>query len=174
MGSSLSVNGEISVGALIGANILASRAIAPIVRFVQTSYIYKEVDASISEVKQVLSLPNEQIKGNEIANYAGDVHAISLSMIYPQTKNPVFENINFEISSGKILCITGNNGAGKTSLIKTLIGILPFTRGQILFEKIEISQLSVNWLRQNISYMPQVQSLLMLHYFIIFLMEMIT
>ena len=155
-GAILSVNGELSVGALIGANILASRAIAPIVRFVQTSYIYKEVDTSIKEVTHVLGLPNEQIKGNEIANYSGDIHVSSLSMIYPQTKNPVFENINFEVSAGTVLCISGNNGAGKTSLIKTIIGILPFTRGKILFEKIEISQLSVNWLRQNISYMPQV------------------
>ena len=155
-GAILSVNGELSVGALIGANILASRAIAPIVRFVQTSYIYKDVDNSIKEVNQVLSLPNEQIKGNQISNYTGEMTVLNLTMTYPQTKNPVFESINFEISSGKMLCISGNNGSGKTSLIKTIIGILPYTKGQILYEKIEISQLSVNWLRHNISYMPQV------------------
>ena len=35
-GAILAVNGEISVGALIGANILGARAIAPVIRFIQT------------------------------------------------------------------------------------------------------------------------------------------
>ena len=154
-GAVLSVNGELSVGALIGANILAARAIAPIIKFVQSSISLKEAQVSMNELNNILSLPNEKLKGNEIANFKGNIVLSNISLIYPQTKNPIFENINTQISEGKILCISGNNGSGKTSIIKTITGILPYSRGNILFDEIEISQLAANWLRKNISYMPQ-------------------
>tara|TARA_Y100001970_G_C14193311_1_gene836630 strand:- start:368 stop:1975 length:1608 start_codon:yes stop_codon:yes gene_type:complete len=154
-GAVLSVNGELSVGALIGANILAARAIAPIIKFVQTSLVFKEVDASMEELKGILSLPNEQTNGNNLQSYAGGITVDKLSLTYPNSKNPVFENISFKVNAGEIICISGNNGSGKTTLIKMILGILPYTRGNIYFDNIEILQMSVNWIRSNMSYMPQ-------------------
>lgn len=154
-GAVLSVGGELSVGALIGANILASRAMAPIIKFVQTSPALNDVDKSMGELQEIFSLPNEQIRGNTVNNYSGEIKISNLSLTYPKSKNPVFELISFNVKAGEILCITGNNGSGKTSLIRMILGIIPYTRGNIIFDTIEILQLSVNWIRSNISYMPQ-------------------
>ena len=154
-GAVLSVNGELSVGALIGANILAARAIAPIIKFVQTSLVFKEVDESMEELRSILALPNEQTSGNNLSSYTGRITVDKLSLTYPNSKNPVFENISFEVKGGEIICISGNNGSGKTTLIKIILGILPYTRGNIFFDDLEILQISVNWIRGNISYMPQ-------------------
>ena len=155
-GAILSVNGELSVGALIGANILASRAIAPIIKFVQTLPSYKEIDANIQEIREILALPNEQIKGTTLANFNGTLSVKNLELIYPEGRNPVFSKANFDIKSNEMVCLCGDNGAGKTSLLKLIIGIIPYTSGQIFYDEIEIRQLSTNWLRDNLSYMPQV------------------
>ncbi len=43
-------------------------------------------------------------------------------------------DLNLEIEEGSCTCIMGRNGVGKTTLLKTLMGLLPTTRGDILFQ----------------------------------------
>ena len=43
----------------------------------------------------------------------------------------VLENVNLTASSGDFLAVLGPNGGGKTTLIKILLGILPFTKGKV-------------------------------------------
>ena len=74
---------------------------------------------------------------------------------YPKTKNPVFESLSCEVKSGDVVSITGSNGSGKSTLIKSIAGILEFNRGQIFYDDLEINQLSLNWIRANITYLPQ-------------------
>ena len=42
----------------------------------------------------------------------------------------VCEGIDFSLSQGDYLCITGENGTGKSTLIKTLLGLQPPLRGR--------------------------------------------
>lgn len=42
-------------------------------------------------------------------------------------------DLNLEIEAGSCTCIMGRNGVGKTTLLKTLMGLLPVTSGEILF-----------------------------------------
>ena len=57
-GAVLAVNGHISVGALIGANILASRAISPIIRYVQSIQPLSKSDKSHQELNTLFTLPH--------------------------------------------------------------------------------------------------------------------
>ncbi|MBV8927485.1 MAG: heme ABC exporter ATP-binding protein CcmA [Bradyrhizobium sp.] len=47
----------------------------------------------------------------------------------------VFSNLDFEVSSGEVLAVTGHNGSGKTSLLRLIAGLLIPARGTILLEK---------------------------------------
>lgn len=154
-GAVLAVNGEITVGALIGANILGSRAISPIIRFVQTLESLQKSTKASEELSKFLQLPEEKKNGTEIQNIKGNLSVNNLFFIYPSAKNSIFENLNFNLNPGEILAVTGSNGSGKSTLIKTIIGLLEFNRGQIFIDNIEISQLSPDWLRQNLIFMPQ-------------------
>ena len=58
-GAMLAVDGQISVGALIGANILAARAIMPSVKFIQTLEPIKKAETSLKEVEAILKFPSE-------------------------------------------------------------------------------------------------------------------
>lgn len=48
-----------------------------------------------------------------------------------QKKEPVIERISMDLNGGEICCILGPNGVGKTTLFKTLLGIIPVLRGSI-------------------------------------------
>jgi heme exporter protein A len=46
----------------------------------------------------------------------------------------IFEGVSFALSSGEALIVTGRNGAGKSSLLRLLAGLLPLSAGRLAFE----------------------------------------
>jgi ATP-binding cassette subfamily C protein LapB len=154
-GAVLAVNGDISVGALIGANILASRAIAPIIRYVQTLEPLSKSDKSLQELNSLIALPHELQSGTEIKDFVGRISLNNLQFRYPSNKNPIFEKLSINIMPNQLTVIKGANGAGKSTLINVLTGIMDYEKGQLFFDDIEISQLSLSWLRKNLTYLPQ-------------------
>ena len=154
-GAVLAVDGEISVGSLIGANILAARALAPIIRFVQNIEPLNKANHAINELAQFLNLPQDASDGSQINDYSGNLKISDLQFKYPESKNPIFEGLNVQTKAGELLVIIGSNGSGKSTLIKSIIRLLEFNRGQIFYDSIEINQLSLDWVRANLIYLPQ-------------------
>ena len=73
---------------------------------------------------------------------------------YP--KQPVIlENINLSLEEGHILAILGPNGIGKTTLLKCMIGLLPWHSGKNLFYGKDIHTLKPKDVWSTISYIPQ-------------------
>lgn len=69
---------------------------------------------------------------------------------------PILSGISFGVAAGEFVGILGHNGMGKTTLLKTLIGILPATAGAIRFEAEDLVRLpSHQRVRRGISYVPQ-------------------
>ena len=154
-GAVLAVDGQISVGALIGANILGSRAIAPIIRLVQNIEPINKATVSLGELNQFLRIPQDSKDGSEIRDFKGSIDMKDIYFQYPNSKVPVFEGLNCSINPGDIMAIKGSNGSGKSTLIKSIIRILEFNRGQIFYDSVELNQLSLDWLRSNLTYLPQ-------------------
>lgn len=59
----------------------------------------------------------------------------------------VVENISIEINQGDYVCILGENGSGKSTFIKGLLGLIPIRSGNVEFKG--------NITKQNIGYLPQ-------------------
>ncbi len=69
---------------------------------------------------------------------------------------PVLNGLSLDVAEGSFVGILGHNGMGKTTLLKTLIGILPATGGQIRLDGRPIDRLpSHARARRGIGYVPQ-------------------
>jgi urea ABC transporter ATP-binding protein UrtE len=69
---------------------------------------------------------------------------------------PVLTGINFTVAAHEVVGVLGHNGMGKTTLLKTLIGQVPLTRGKIRFDDVEIGNLSsFRRARAGVGYVPQ-------------------
>lgn len=64
---------------------------------------------------------------------------------------PVSQNINFALEEGKLVGLVGTNGIGKSTLLKTIIDMIPSLDGNILFKGVNSKQLSIANLAKQIS-----------------------
>ncbi|MDD6272199.1 MAG: ABC transporter ATP-binding protein [bacterium] len=55
-------------------------------------------------------------------------------------KKKALNNVSFDINDGEIFAFIGHNGAGKTTMIKSIVGILDFDSGDILINKKSIKE----------------------------------
>jgi ferrichrome ABC transporter, ATP-binding protein FhuC len=76
---------------------------------------------------------------------------------------PVISDINLELKSGQLACLIGENGIGKSTLLKTLTGFLPKLNGSLLLDNRDIESFSQRELARQVSIVltqkPDVQNL---------------
>ena len=68
----------------------------------------------------------------------------------------VVNSLSFSINQGEILSITGRNGVGKTTLLKSIMGVIPIKSGNLIFDNQDISKKNSSERSMlGISYVPQ-------------------
>lgn len=76
---------------------------------------------------------------------------------------PVISGINIELLSGQLTCLTGENGTGKSTLLKTIAGFIPKLKGNLLLDNRDIQSFSHRELARQVSIVltqkPDVQNL---------------
>ncbi len=73
---------------------------------------------------------------------------------YPNSEVLIFDKANMEIPIGKSVGIVGTSGAGKTTVVDILLGLLQLQSGEILADGVEVRDHYQSWLK-NIGYIPQ-------------------
>jgi ATP-binding cassette subfamily C protein LapB len=159
-GAVLVVRGEIGFGALIGANMLAARALAPLSRLVYIGESLVQAEVSMNRLRDFIRLPQELVNGSALKNYKGRVEFSDLAFAYPKSPAPLFEHLSLSLEPGDVLVVTGPNGAGKSTLARLLAGLIEPSRGQILVDGLDLRQLVPEWWRRQIIYVPQEPALM--------------
>ena len=69
---------------------------------------------------------------------------------------PVLHGVDFHVDDGEIVGILGHNGMGKTTLLKTIMGIVPSTGGLVTYGGLDLTREKVNErAKLGIGYVPQ-------------------
>ena len=69
---------------------------------------------------------------------------------------PVIQGISLDVRQGEATCVVGANGAGKSTILKAIMGALRVFEGQILFSNREIQNLKTeDIVRMGITYVPE-------------------
>lgn len=126
----LLTRGEISVGVLGGVMAMMAALnydIHTLFKAIGT-FISKKNEAS--QFFELMQFPEQQNTGESI-NTIDSIHAEAVSYRYPLTDKHVLKNINVTINKGEKVAFVGVNGAGKTTFVKMISGLLQPTDGHL-------------------------------------------
>ena len=107
------------------------------------------------EHDEVVSIRPSDYSTTEDDNKAPSIEFRNVGFTYEGSDKPVLKNLNFKIKAGEKIALVGNNGAGKTTIVKLLCGLYPPTEGEILVDGKSISEIGIDKYQDKISVLFQ-------------------
>lgn len=152
------VNNRITMGALIACSIIAGRVNGPLIAqlpglLVQWSY----ARSSLAMLDALMQLPQERAEGVDQLRpnrLAPNIEFRDVQFAYPGGRSGI-SIPRLEISAGERIGIVGPVGSGKSTLLKVMSGLYAPASGQILIDRLDMSQVADDVLRHHIGYLPQ-------------------
>lgn len=114
--------------------------------------------ASALRVSEVLEMEPEVVDAEITKSFADEMGLVefkNVSFKYPGAELDAISNISFQTGPGETLAIIGGTGSGKSTLINLLPRFYDVSEGEILFNGINISEMSQSELRSKIGLVPQ-------------------
>ncbi|MCY9854514.1 MULTISPECIES: type I secretion system permease/ATPase [Vibrio] len=158
LGVYLIAEGELTMGGLIAATMLSSRAIGPLVQLSLLSTRYNQAKSSMTIIEQVMAMPDEQEEGKRYIHRPiihGKIELDRVTFHYPDSPMASIRDLSLTIEPGEKVAIIGRIGSGKTTLERLIMGLYQPTEGHVRIDETDIAQLHHVDVRRNIGCVPQ-------------------
>ncbi len=157
MGVFMVLDGSITVGALIAANLLAGRAMAPVSGIAQTLTRLMQARAAVASIDRFMSLPIEAGPAARagLTPGSGSFVCKRLGFAYPGASEKALDAIDLVVRSGERIGIIGRVGSGKSTLGRLLAGLYRPTEGALLVDDVDVRQYDPAELRAAVGYCQQ-------------------
>ena len=152
MAGTMLLGNFIAFNAYLGLMMWPARALGMVIVFMQKGA------ASMDRLTNIFKTQPEIVDGAdaiELDNIKGEIEFKNVSFKYAKDLPYALKDISFKIEPGKTLAILGRTGSGKSSIVNVLLRLYDLDQGEILVDGHNIKDLTLNSLRENISYVPQ-------------------
>lgn len=154
-GAVLAIAQEISPGLIIGAALLLGKTLQPIQQAVSSWRSFVEAREQYRRLNDLLtSFPEEEEKMS-LPPIEGHVTATQASVVPPGGDKPTLLSISFALPAGATTMILGASAAGKSTLVRAILGLWPTTQGDIRIDGTESKYFDRGELGPQLGYLPQ-------------------
>lgn len=152
IGGMLVLKNEMNIGQFIAAEIIILLIINSVEKLIFGLDSFYDVLTSLEKLGQLLDKPLEpQLGENPDLGHGVHINLEEVSYSVEEKPHPLLQKISLTISKGDILHITGNNGSGKSSLLKLIAGMYQPTNGNIYMNNLNYHSININHLRSAIA-----------------------
>ncbi|MDR0775186.1 MAG: lipid A export permease/ATP-binding protein MsbA [Azonexus sp.] len=156
----LFLRGDASAGELVAYITTAGMLPKPIR---QLSEVSATIQRGLAGAESIFSQLDEQPENNqgtvERERIIGRLEVRNLNFTYPDTEQPVLQNINFIAEPGQMVALVGRSGSGKSTLANLIPRFYHHEQGQILLDGVDVQDYTLRNLRQHIALVTQQVSL---------------
>ena len=154
-GALLVLENALTAGAMIAGSIIMGRALAPVEQMIGAWKQRVSARQSWRRLSAHLTVPRLRPGGMPLPAPAGRLTLERVTYAFPGTTAPIIKGVGFELQPGESRAVIGPSAAGKTTLIRLVIGVLEPNAGTVRLDGANVYQ----WLREDfgrhIGYLPQ-------------------
>lgn len=155
IGAYLVITHEINPGLLMAGSLLLGRALAPIDQMINSWKGFVAAKVQYDRLSKVMDDLSKEPERMPLPAPEGQIQVENLVVAPPGAKAPVIRNISFVVPTGSIVGIVGPSAAGKSTLVRALMGIWPPQHGVVRLDGADISSWDKQALGQYVGYLPQ-------------------
>ena len=147
---------QISVGQFFSLWIYSFFIFGPLQELGNVINVYREAEVSLANFQDILDMPKEPRPARPVA--IGDLESLEFDGVgftHPSAVSPALADVSFVLRRGETVAFVGPSGAGKTTLVKLIVGLYPPQRGRILYNGQPGDVVEMDALRERIGFVTQ-------------------
>lgn len=162
MGLYLAIEGEIGPGTVIGCMLLSGKVVQPFTVVTGDWPAFLRARQAHSRLQDFFrSADGGRHDGGTLRDVpSGEIGAEGLAVAAPGTSRPILSGVSFSLAAGQAMGVIGPGGAGKSALVRALVGIWPPAQGSVRLDGADLHRWDANHLGQHVGYLPQTVELL--------------
>ncbi|MDO8418338.1 MAG: type I secretion system permease/ATPase [Agitococcus sp.] len=155
MGALLVLDGKMSGGMMIAGSILLGRALAPVEQLIGSwKQLVNGLDAH-QRLQQLLGDNDNAEQPFALPAPKGQLSVEGVTVVLEGKTEPVLRNIQFALGAGEILAVVGASASGKSTLARTILGLIAPNVGEVRLDSADVRQWPREKLGQYLGYLPQ-------------------
>ena len=155
LGAYLVIRQELTAGAMIAASIMMGRALAPIETAIANWRVFIAARQSTARLSDTLARVQRKDAATTLPKPVRSLEVEQVTIAAPGSPSPIVANIRFGLKAGDALGIIGPSGAGKTSLVRVLVGIWPPAKGSVRLDGAALDQWDPELLGRHVGFVSQ-------------------
>jgi PrtD family type I secretion system ABC transporter len=158
LGAYLVIGQELGSGAMIAASIMMGRALAPIETTIANWRAFVAARQSLGRLSEALTraVPKRAADApTTLPRPARSVAVEQLAVAAPGSATPIVRGVQFGLNAGEALGVIGPSGAGKTSLVRALVGLWRPLKGSVRLDGAALDQWDGELLGRHLGFVSQ-------------------
>jgi ATP-binding cassette subfamily B protein len=147
---------RISVGQFFSLFIYSFFIFGPLQELGNVINVYRETEASLENFEAILRLPPEPRPERPVpVEFLDTLEFDNVTFQHVSASSPALRNISFRVSRGETIAFVGPSGAGKTTLVKLLVGLYRPQSGHIYYNGVPEDEVAIDGLRERMGFVTQ-------------------
>ncbi len=147
---------RITVGQFFSLFIYSFFIFGPLQELGNIINIYRETEASLNKLEEILAIAPEPVPANP--EELGKLEALDfddVTFTHQTANRPALSRVSFQVARGETIAFVGPSGAGKTTLVKLLVGLYQPQQGSVHYNGIAADRIEPEKLREQIGFVTQ-------------------
>jgi ATP-binding cassette subfamily B protein len=147
---------QITIGQFFALFLYFSLLLNPLQEAGGIVQVYAEAEASLNNVRAILASPQEARPAAPVK--VGAIETLGFDHVVFQhngNPRPALQGISFQVSRGETIAFAGPSGAGKTTIVKLLLGLYAPRSGAVTYNGAPTSALDLDRVRERIGLVTQ-------------------